>query len=376
MKTNLSRSGKNRQGAILTAVVIVMLVVTIMIAGLWQLCSMDGIETAQNVTSTKAFWYAEAGLHYAMALLNYDASFRASPHSISTNGTGCVYSVSVVADTTTNFTITSTGTVGRSTRIVQQTTVVVTNWPDAFDYALAGFGGTMSIKNNDIITGNVYQVGSVDIGNSTVSGTVYSTDSGVLPNPPPSPPNPDFSWYYGEISKTATLGGPMPSGNLVSGPTIYVTNSNATITQTIQGPRTLVFANNVTISGLIGPSVWILAGGTITLNSDVGDLNLMFATTGIDLGDTHTFGNQNCLLTHGDIIWKQKIVFYGIMYADGKIDYTNGRGDMSLFGSAVSGGGFDFKNLGWLQYDPSQFPALPPGFTGVPVVIRVQWKEL
>lgn len=373
-RTNFHRA-QQRRGVILAVVLIVMVVVSFMVLGFWQLSALDGLESGLNLTSTKAFWAAEAGVYDALVRLNNNASFRQSPSNFNGMVTGATYSVSVVAGTLfTNFTIISTGTVGRSYRIVQQTTAVVTNWPSAFDYMLAGFGGSMEIKNNDVITGNVYQVGSIDVGNSTVDGTEYSTSSGVLPNPQPSPPNPDFSWYNGQVSGSHPWGS-MPSGNLTSGPTIYVNTANATITQTIQGPRTLVFTNNVTISGVIGPNVWIIAGGTITLNSNVGDLNLMFATTEIDLGSSHNFGQQNVLLTPGNITWKQKIVFNGIMYAGGQIGYSNGSGDITLTGSAVAGGGFNFKNLGGLAYDPSEFPSLPPGFTGVPMVSTVQWSE-
>ena len=372
-----------RRGIILTVVLITMLVGSIMILGFWQLSAMDGLETGVDITSTKAFWAAEAGMHDALARLNNSGSYRQSPTNFSGTVTGGTYTVSVTTAMLTNFTIISTGTVGRSYRVVQQTALTVTNWPSAFSYALAGFGGSMNIKNNDVITGNVYQVGSVNVGNSTIDGTIYSTASGVLPNPVPSPPNPDFSWYYSLLSGSHPWV-TMPSGNLSSGngPTIYVKDPNATISHTITGPLTLVFTNNVTLSGLIGPNVWIIAGGTITLNSDVGDQNLMFATTEIDLGQSHNFGQQNILLTHGDITWKQQIIFNGVMYADGQIYYTNGSGNISLQGCAVAGNGFTFKNLGEIDFNgeinlnsPLSLP-IPPGFTGIPAVIKGYWQEL
>src|ERR1039457_449056 len=114
MRRARTRRHAQRRGTVLGLVLIVMVVLSILMAGLWSLRTADGTAAAHSGTSLEAFWAAEAGVHDALLRLNYSTNYFASPtnfHGTVTNGS---YAVSVTNTSPTNFLIISTGTVGSS----------------------------------------------------------------------------------------------------------------------------------------------------------------------------------------------------------------------------------------------------------------------
>ncbi len=399
-QANRYRSAR-RRGVVLVLVLIVMLLLVIMMAGYWQLSTLDGVEAGSGITSTKAFWVAEAGLHDALAQLNYDPGYRRNPHDIYgavTNGalTSGVYAVMVAftaTNDTNNFTLIATGRVGRSLRVVQQTAVVTNKWPAAFDYAVSGYSNAVSFKVAAVINGNAYASGTLLIDNDAMitNGAAFSDDVQGLnednftalppPNPPPTLPRLDPSYYDGQIAAAAAYSPSNVSMNTLvdlSIGTLYV-NGDATLSTTngwLKGPGTLVATGKITLEDgvVVDPQVTLIAGSSLVLNAvRVGNGGLLYARNEVDLqADNGLVMSQSALLTPGDVRTGNTFSFSGILYAGGTITMTS---SAHIQGSAVVGGSVLINDHATITYDRSRFPAtIPIGLAGL-VVAKHFWQE-
>ncbi|MEI7435491.1 MAG: hypothetical protein WCL16_01630, partial [bacterium] len=168
------RDTRHKQGAALGIVLIVLLVLSLLGFQLIALSGRDAVETAKEGNTTRAFWAAEGGLHHARAMLRLSSAFRAAPWTLT--GTGMTYSANTIIVANDIYTIVSTGTASTASRVAQQTLVVKTGWPSAFDYLLYGGGGSMTFAKNETITGNLFQNGDVSFASGVeMTGTVYAT---------------------------------------------------------------------------------------------------------------------------------------------------------------------------------------------------------
>src|SRR3989338_8251205 len=176
------------------------------------------------VDSKEAFWIAEAGIQEIMHQINIGTVYN-NPSTVDGNFSGGNYSVEISKNGSI-YTLTSRGSIfpqganpSALDRTVRQTVQEGSSWPEAFNYALFGNGGLMTIKENGSITGSIFQYGNVTIKeNSSVSEYVYTTGAvtskpssvytqGVLPDPMPTLPVLNTSVYFApEITQAVQSG--------------------------------------------------------------------------------------------------------------------------------------------------------------------------
>ncbi|MBU4304292.1 MAG: hypothetical protein KJ893_01490 [Candidatus Omnitrophica bacterium] len=145
---------KNNKGiALLLALIVLMVLFILSSAYMSAILSESGIARNQQ-NSEKAFFVAEAGIQRAIGLLVEDNSWRTG--SLTENMSEGYYSLVVEDDPVypERIRITSTGVVGRATRITRITLTITTG----FDYA--------------IFAGDISDPGVADINGSGASGTV------------------------------------------------------------------------------------------------------------------------------------------------------------------------------------------------------------
>lgn len=387
VQANLSRpspgASDHRRGAVLGVVLIVLLIFSLLGFQLVELSAKDGEETARAANSSQAFWLAEAGLHHARAMLRSSSAFRAAPWTLTGNGMAYTANTIVAPDGIT-FTISSTGTVQTAVRGVQQTLQAEEGFPAAFDYVLFGGGGDMTIRKDATITGDVFQDGDVTFfqppamtGTLYATGTVDGSPSTEPPDPPPTMPALDTSYYDALIAYAATNGGGSRTYPLaLGGATLYVMGNESI--GDITGPGTLVVGGDASLGQnvILGDNTWVISGGTFSIdkNLQAGSNCLLYAAIGFDIAKSADVSIGNCtLITPGDIDVKKNLTMSGLLYAGGTITMEK---DTTLVGSAVAGQGFDISKLPNLTYDASQFPPfLPPGFTPEVSVVNILWKE-
>jgi hypothetical protein len=398
MKSNLREVGKapvqgpekRRDGAVLAAVMILVLLLGILAVTVMKVGEYVGVEVSRDVQGGSAFWRAEAGLQHARALLRTSQAYRsASVSSISslTNG----YAAVIQAVSGSWYTVTSTGTSHSAVRIVRQELEVTKNRPDAFNYALFSGGGQMWLRKDTTVEGvgefdgDLYSEGGYKFNGAVLmqDGSIYDGDSASLyPEPVPKPVFPALTNLYEQLVLTANTGTTVqPTFTLnLSGGTNRYNLANLAITGTINGPGTLVVKGNINISAgvTIGNDVCIVSGGVIGMSKTftVGSNCVFYATTGIDLAKDGDMSLGQCaLITPGDISAKKSLIFTGLMYAGGDIACDM---DADITGCAVCGGAMTMKMGLQVLYDVSQFEQFLPGMFGENIIsIRNGlWSEI
>jgi hypothetical protein len=369
----------SRTGAALLLAALVMLAVSVLGVSMLTLGDYNGIELVRGQQAVNAFWIAEGGVHYALAKLQKQQSYRMSPVPLTNSLADGTFAVSVVR-TGKLHTITSTGRgAGGGVRTVRLVTEVWDNgWPMAFsDYALFSGSGNVSLGQSADVTGSVYAGGLASFGSgSTLSdGTVR--DSTTVTNAPP-PPSPPFSTapYDVLIAAASVWPGPAPSYPLNLGGVTNFVKGNASIGD-VQGPGVLAVSGNIGLSKdvIVGSNVWLISGDTLTINKgfDAGTNCMLYASEEI-LIDKEGLTLSGCaLITPGDITIKKAIAFTGVMYAGGSIRFDK---DANITGSIVALGTVSGDKDVTFTHDPNAFPGtLPPGFTGEVRMRRVVWED-
>ncbi|HPR82286.1 MAG TPA: hypothetical protein PLD51_00370 [Pontiellaceae bacterium] len=413
MKTFAS-SKKN--GAVLVAVMVVLLAVTLMVAALLQLGAFGQIETVQQLRSAQAHWLAEAGLERALSRVMASRDYRAIlPDSFSNdetllNGFGGydveiskVYS-NALLDT---YIITSTGRV--SNDAVSATGVVrlrMVAGPGG-QQALMGLDGSQStIAANVTVNGTIYQDGVLHIANGAstelndiidatggITGNTGEATPGDLPDPIPGPriEASRLTAYANMLGYAAsTNAGAYPSGSAISlgGGTNYY-NGSATIDKNVTGPGTIVVASNLTVAADIPANVNLIAGGIVTLGnkSALYGNNIVFTYRDIDISGGNFYGSFVSLLSMGGI-WISAGIdnFKGILYADGlyRSPAQDGKsygiifksGTQTIRGTVIAWEGFYMGSNATITYDPTVFANPNPINYGNTLAIQKKtWEE-
>lgn len=389
-RRQLPHRRRGREGAILAAALIVMLLVGIMGIALIQLGEFNGRETVRQGQKNQAFWSAEAGLSHMIALLRIPSYRDAPPYATNVNVMGMTYYVFAVSNAQCLFTITSTGFVGQSVEVVRQSIVFTNEWPAALKYGI--FVGTnfLDVKAGSLINGDVFYAGDYtsDTNGLNVNGAAYDTNS-----PPPGgvPPNPVVSTasYSNLIAQAAASGSLVTAtngmqltgltnyfkGNLdlngdVRGPGgMIVVNGNLNVGQ---GAGNLFFTNNVTVV--------VRDGLTVGKSFAAGSNCVLYAGGGMIFAQEATIGKTNggCALITPSSLWaKNTLEFYGLVFVDGGITLDK---ESTIVGCVIANGGFPKqidKNLS-VTFNSSALPddLSSLGFTQVTNVYPGVWQQV
>ena len=380
--------GSGRDGAILGMMLVMVAALSLIGWGLLQLGTLNGVEVSRNVNRDKAFWAAEAGLSHVRAKLGSDSNYRNFPTML--DGGGVLPYKAVVAGGGGNYTITSTGTVFGTARVVRQTVTVELGWPPAFDYSLFS-GGTMKIAKDTSITGDgvngdVYADGGFAGGSkepSTNNSTIYDGVAGGYPDPSPVPPVPviDQSYYNTQIAQAALSVHTTYPASLGGG--TYDVKQGITITTPISGSGTLVVNGPVTITtgAVIGNGITIIANGPLSISSTptLGSNDVFYSAASISIAKDNTFSAGNsALITPGTIDIQKTFTFSGLIFAGTGITMDKATGTTAtITGCVVTGGNLTMKKDFNIIYDSSQLPAsVMPGFIPKVAVIDGVWSEV
>jgi hypothetical protein len=320
-----------------------------------------------------------------------EPGYRSSPYpETGALGNGS-YAVAVDTDGSA-ITLTSTGTVMRTSRRIRQVLTLV-SYPLAFtDYAAFGGDAFTEVKTDGTITGDIFQYGDIKYGSGIVNGDVYATGSAdpgpssPLPVPLPESPTLDTTYYDGQIAIAADSGGNKPPGdvNLADfGGVLYIDGSATFEGVTITGPGTIVTSDSLELKGdtVAGDDITFIAGGDLRMatGASVGSRCVLFApgTVKIETGGNVT-GVGSAILTPGKVEIKTKAVVQGIVYAgtgSNKIETES-----KVYGSVYSGGKMTIQTKSEVVHDPTRFPPTPPvGLgpgTGTPTLASATWEEI
>ncbi len=356
----LETKHSEKAGGVLVMVTIVVVTISIMVIGLFQLQARSGVESVYHRQSEQAFWLAEAGIQLTVERLNWSESYRQNPASFTTNlASGPIsnsITVSVTSQSdffspgTTNYTITSVGYAGTFNRRIRQK---VSTSPGS-KFAIISNGGSSSFQSNaEIIDGSVAVFnGSLDTGQNegVVLGDSLYVDSDVtvtgkgdysesmIPSGL-SEPNFDASVHQKEISEVAVNSAnvTVPTPVTISDRSIPLisnyTSNNITFSKGLSVPSggavitcdgNILFDKTVTFNG----PVTIKAGGSVTFTqtSDLPAGSTITAGGSISLAQQTDIGEGVTIKSGGEVEFKSQTTFYNhvLVYAEGNLSLASG----------------------------------------------------
>ncbi|MBU0672464.1 MAG: hypothetical protein KJ732_05505 [Candidatus Margulisbacteria bacterium] len=374
-----------------------LLIVFILIIGLAAIVGSIAFLTSTSIKSAgylikndKAFYIAEAGLEKAIWNFNtgIGSSWRTSGSTESFGGGS--YTMRVADAPNGDVIITAEGSYQGRTRSLQ---IRYQQYSDAFDYAVYSIQD-LSLGNNTTISGDIFVDGDVEIKNNAevVDGVVVTTEGhsvtgggswipGTPPDPLPTPPTLDTTFYDNEIA-TALASGTVNynySGTLnLAGGTIYASN-DINIDGTIIGPGSLVAGNNITIdnSTAIGSNILLICQNVLDINNNctIAADTTLFATNQVTLHN-NVVGTEIIILTPSIVDINNNVTITGFIFS-GQLTLSNN----VVFSGSIQTGGFSADNTignnSSITYDPSYLPdVLPPGLDVGYSLAEDSWKEL
>ena len=378
---------RSDRGIILAWVTIMVVIMTLLGAALLHLSGLEAVLVARDVNHLKALNLADAGLNRALWKLANDPTWTQGWTGESL-GDGC-YSVAIGALEEPNwYCITSTGTVGTTSKTVAlEVEVISEGWPSVFsEYGIfwgnpSGSTKTLDLRENAVINGSIFAYGDIEIKpNATVTnGMVYSTGSasgageytvGELPDPLPERLSLDTSHYDGLIAQAAQQESEdwhvAKNGSYsLDGQTRFVNGKAEVGTNAeLHGPGTIVatddikIENNVKISG----GVDLISGKKLTLSNNTaykGSGNVIFAYEKIEI-DNNTSGENSLLVfTPGELkLGNNASVFRGVLWG-GTVCLKN---NALVIGAIYANQAHhdEVKENFTLVHDPSVFDSTPP----------------
>lgn len=402
MRTRLIHGRDSREGAILAAVLIMLLVLSFAWIVFMELGTSNAIGTVRQGQISQAFWSAEAGLHHMKAQLRNEVLRGNTPCALSTNWAGMSYSVMAVSNGPCLYTITSTGVVGQAMEVVRQTVVFSNGPPGAFGYGIFAGGLEFDINGNNTVSGNVYAVDTSNTGDLyMVSGIIQDTNS--LPMGPELVPQLVTSNYDALIAVAATAGAVVKNGTISSnialnGVTKYYKGNVELASDQISGSGgTIVISGNFNFKGSgstpvsVTNNVRIIVGGTLSAAQGFSaGTNCVLYSGSTDTTHAITF-NQNAtigvpiggcsMITPGGIYVNKTLTFYGMIFAGGDVYIKE---NATVSGSLVALGDLTVQNNSGnsyglrLSYDSSMIPydITALGFIPVLFVYNVYWQQV
>jgi len=386
----------SKKGNILISFILI-IGLTAIVGSVAFLASTSIQNTGQMLNRKKALYLAEAGLAKAVWYLGTSTGQGGKGTAWRTTGTsesfaGGSYTIQVGTGQASQILITSEGDYKGRKRIVQ---VSFQLYGEAFNYAIYSTQD-LFLSNNVQVSGDVFADGNINLplGTTVTNGQVIVTDGhtvsgqgswsqGALPDPAPSFPSFDPSYYNNEIATALASSTHNYSsfGTLnLAGTTIYAEN-DITISGTIIGPGGLVAGDDLTIEQgtIIGDDIKFIAGDTLNLKKDcaLGENCLFYANGSFDFNKNSSTPTKISLLAPNNILTiKNESLINGIIYAGG-LDLKN---DLVIYGS-VQGGSIGTRNDlaqgTQVVMDSSKFPETPPiGLESGFSMVKDSWKEL
>ena len=395
---------RNKNGVVFVAALSVMLLFSLITTSSMIVSVSESKMSMDQNRSTKAFYLSEAGLEFAkyevktnLTTYKNKAIDQTTTLSQKSLGEGTYdIDITLVAKNgnTYTFNISSVGTVGGRTRsTTEKITISMNPWGIFADYALYGGSGTMEIKSGVNVSGSIFMDGDMILksGVTISDGEVYVTGDltdqganfteGTLPNPLPTAPVLDDSYYNAEILTASTCGNFIVPADLAGG-TVYVQGDvSMAVDSVINGPGILIVSGELTLNSgsEIGPDVVVIAGGDVTVNQGgaVYSDSTIYSGEDIQIKEGGTASERIAFLApDGGVTLNQGNTFYGIIYADSVVDLRQGA---DIVGSIISGSGVVVKQGGNIVHDISQFPlTVPPGLVseGEVEVESAGWEEM
>jgi hypothetical protein len=336
----------NKRGISLIAVIIVMLVVATLAFVVSSVMSTGNMASILDMQAQQAFYIAEAGLKHVIFKLKDDSDYRASPAAVAEDFGDGSFSVTVTKSGST-FTLTSTGSVGNTARVIEQIVLIEGGMPEAFDYAIICFGSSVNFrKSTGTVNGDIASAKSVQSYNDmTINGTITERSDVADPSPV------DMANYEYMADNIETGGFTFQEGNT------YGSAGNEEIWY-IQGIATI--ERDVTIYGSV------IAEGTISMGVDSISIDAASGYPAIISGNNIN-GNG---LTDSTIS--------GLIFADNKA-YLDDLDNVIITGTILAGTNIAMTNGTnfTIDYDPDITSNPPPYFYGHGLNVTSQsWDEV
>lgn len=353
---------KNSKGVILPVALGLMAFCSLLGLGAIQLADMQGQSYVREVSSTQAFWLADAGLQRssAGACLAVSGSLGAGTYNVVTSGSS------------SPFTLVSTGTVpGMPDRIrrlqssctignifnqdiLAKTSVKFENNSviDSYNSSLGVYSNTNKSSIGAIVSNG--GTGSIDLANNNSAGLTRTINAGVTIHPVTLP---SLAWTAGP--PMSALAGNKGTALLTTGnyqyTSINITGNNAVLSINgdvvlyLSGNPSLTIANNGQLRINTGSSLSIYAAGDVTSNNNVGFNNLTLIPSNFFIYNLNA--SMISISNNG--------TFYGVIYAPSSTVIL--KNNDNLYGAIVGNIVDASQNVG-VHFDTalSSCPDLPP----------------
>lgn len=366
-------TGNQRDGAVLAAVLIMVLLLGIFAVAIMKNGELVGIGASRGINDDRAFWAAEAGLNHAKARLQTDESFRNASYTqvVGSLGNNTIQYRCVVTNMGMEYVVVSTGTVSTSyytaTSVVEQAfQILQSGFPSVFTNMLAS-GGTIETSKNSEVIGNVSQT---DTNVPVLGNTIY--DQMLGPNTNSWTTQPGFPLYLNNQTNYYNLTGVFSLTGPIYGPGVLVIRGSGGVT--IDG-------------GVIGADVQLVSEGTINIDSSgcLTSNDVLYSAvssgTGIDIRKDIALTNGVCaIITKGDINVQKTFKFFGLIYAGGTIVQADKA--VEVTGCIVSGDDMSFKKdltgtyNGQFTNSSALFWLFAPKMFGPNSVTSSKWREI
>lgn len=384
----------NKKGNLL--ITFILIVSLAAVVGSISYLTAISIKTTRYVLDRqKAFYIAEAGLEKAIWYFKTPIGDGGKGEDWRTTGSTesfseGSYTFYVGGAIGGDVTITSEGTYQGKTRTIQ---VRYHQYSPGYDYAVFS-RQNIQLKNNATVYGDIFADGDVDVAvkAKVLNGVIITTEGhvvtgsgvytiGTMPDPIPTTPIIDTTYYYTEIA-TALASSTVDytyNGSLnLAGSTIYA-NNNINIEGTIIGPGALVAGNDIYITGTttIGQDIEFIAGHDLEFENGcaIDDDNNMFADNRIYMNNNIN-GDKLTIICSHEVEIRNNSIVTGLIFA----------GQLSLYNNVDFSGNIQteglvsdniFGNNSTITYSADYLPSdPPPGVTAEYNLEKNSWKEL
>ncbi len=345
-------------------------------------------DSAQRERREKAFYIAEAGIKKAVwslmtpsGLGGMGTSWRTTDHS-ENFGAGS-YSFSILEGAAGVITIISTGEANGHIRTIAQN-MHSSSLPAAFNYAMYN-NGSLNLKGSSCIIGDIFANGNISIQKTsnhpsgdtyTASGYNVNGSPGTVPDPVPTMPSLNSTYYDGQIAtaQSAATGDQTLSNTNLAGGTIYV-NGDATISGNITGGGVIVVTGATNInSAIISENTTIISNGSMVINgpSNMASGGLLYSPTQISIpGNPRIFGS----VMSAKITANGTPTIMGLLFSWDVSTVLNG--NVTVYGSVVNPSASTYSGNINLEYRPEYIPDFIEGLSAGGIgLVKGSWKEL
>lgn len=345
-------------------------------------------DSAQKERREKAFYIAEAGIKKAVWSLMTPSGLGGMGTSWRTtnfleNFAGGAYRFSILDSTAGVITIISTGESDGQTRTIIQN-MHSSSLPAAFNYAMYN-NGSLNLRGSSCVIGDIFANGNISIQKTSnhPSGDTYTAVGynvngvpGTVPDPVPTMPSLNSSYYDGQITlaESAAAGNQILNNTDLAGGTVYI-NGNATISGNITGGGVIVVTGTTSInSAIISEDTTIISNGAMIINgpSNMASGGLLYSPTQISIpGNPRIFGS----VMSARITANGTPTIMGVLFSWDVSTELNG--NVTVYGSVVNPSASTYTGNINLEFRPEYIPDFIEGLSAGGIgLVKGSWKEL